>query len=186
VADSALVAHALGVHIAVALLLRLIGLRRLTIWLARVAGTGSCGAALSASAPVGSSGATARPSRSAQPEGWQGREPRAEALRHEDRVVWAVRTATHLVPAGRTCLTEALTAQHLLRRHGGDALLRFGVSACKVSDTRDPAGRVSDTLSDISQAPIAAHAWLEAAGRIIIGGDTAAQYQPMAARKEMP
>jgi transglutaminase superfamily protein len=134
-ADSALVAHAIVVHAVVALLLRPIGFRRLTAWLARAASIGAR------------------------------RDPRVDAA---SRVVWAVRTATHLVPGGRTCLTEALTAQHLLRRRGEDATLCLGVS-------RSGSG-----------APIAAHAWLERAGRIIIGGETAARFQPMIARKEMP
>ena len=40
-----------------------------------------------------------------------------------ERVVWAVRTATTLVPWGRTCLTEALTTSVLLRRLGYDATI---------------------------------------------------------------
>ena len=36
------------------------------------------------------------------------------------------------------------------------------------------------------RALVDAHAWLEAAGRVSIGGETAERYQPMAAaRKEM-
>jgi hypothetical protein len=148
--DSALVAHALVVHLTVALLLRVIGLRRLTALLSR------------AQRP-------ARPKGS--PSSRRGSCASTMGDDAERRVVWAVRTATYLVPLGRTCLTEALTAQHLLRRHGGDAMLRFGVSMCKVSGAVQP--------------PIAAHAWLEAAGRIIIGGETAALYEPLATRKEM-
>jgi hypothetical protein len=124
-ADTALVAHALVAHGAVAVLLRLSGLR-------------------------GASACLARASR--------GRTT-AVPRQTEDRIVWAVRTATHLLPAGRTCLTEALTAQYLVRRHGGDAELRIGVSRA---------------------AALQSHAWLEAAGRIIIGGETAADYTPLA------
>ena len=156
-ADNALVAHALVVHLAVALLLRVIGLRRLTRLLPR--------AHRPARLVVYATGGG---------QGWRSHGACASRMHAdaESRVVWAVRTATHLVPAGRTCLTEALAAQHLLRRHGGDAMLRLGVSVCKVSDTL--------------QTPIAAHAWLEAAGRIIIGGETAALYEPLPTRKEMP
>jgi hypothetical protein len=74
------------------------------------------------------------------------------------------------MPAGRTCLTEALTAQHLVRRRGGDAELRLGV-------TRGSDGTMPETFM--------AHAWLEAAGRIIIGGETAAICQPLAIPREM-
>ena len=73
-----------------------------------------------------------------------------------------LRTATHLVPAGKTCLTEALTAQCLLRRRGADAALRIGVA------------RATD-----AGAPLTAHAWLEQAGRIIMGGETADGYEPL-------
>jgi transglutaminase superfamily protein len=75
----------------------------------------------------------------------------------ERRIAWAVRTATYLVPMGRTCLTEALTAQHLLRRRGCDTTLRFGVAKCAAD-------------------AVTAHAWLETAGRILIGGESAALY----------
>jgi hypothetical protein len=131
-ADTALVAHALVVHAAVAALLAALGLKRATAALHRFS--------------------RARASRGGA---------RGACQCIEDRVVWAVRTATHLVPAGRTCLTEALTAQYLVRRRGGDAELRLGVAVDAVK-------------------PFAAHAWLEAAGRIIIGGETASGYEPFA------
>ncbi|MFI5178474.1 MAG: lasso peptide biosynthesis B2 protein [Vicinamibacterales bacterium] len=69
-----------------------------------------------------------------------------------DRIAGAVRTATRVLPIGRTCLTEALTAQCLLRRSGHDATLRIGVAR------GDPGG-----------APLRAHAWLVSAGRIVVG-----------------
>ena len=131
-ADTALVAYALVVHAAVAMFLAALGLKRVT-------------------------GALDRLGRARGPRG----SARGACNRIEDRVVWAVRTATHLVPVGRTCLTEALTAQYLVRRHGGDATLRLGVAADAVR-------------------PFAAHAWLDGAGRIIIGGETAAGYEPFA------
>jgi hypothetical protein len=132
VADRALVAHAIVVHLLIAALLRLIGLRRLTVWLAHVSRLG------------------ASPDAAVDPA----------------RVAWAVRTATHLLSAGRTCLTEALAAQYLLQRRGAAPTLRLGVS------------RVADVVT--------AHAWLEAAGGIVIGGDIADRYLPFAVRKEMP
>ena len=76
----------------------------------------------------------------------------------ESRVAWAVSASTHAFPAGSTCLTRALTAQCLLRRHGGDATLCFGVRG----------GR-----------PIAAHAWLESSGRELAGVSTSAGYSSL-------
>src|SRR5690349_5295110 len=58
----------------------------------------------------------------------------------ERRVEWAVLAARPCVPRA-TCLTQALAAQVLLRRHGVRGHLRFGV--------RSEAGRFE------------AHAWLE-------------------------
>jgi hypothetical protein len=133
-ADRMLVVRAMVLHLAVAAVVRVMSPRRVIAWLtARYV------------LPF------RRPVREAQP------------LRNESaRVVWAVRTATHLVPAGKTCLTEALTAQCLLRRRGADAALRIGVA------------RATD-----AGAPLTAHAWLEQAGRIIMGGETADGYEPL-------
>jgi hypothetical protein len=75
----------------------------------------------------------------------------------ESRVVWAVAT-TSSGPIAGTCLTTALTTQCLLRRMGGDADLRFGV-------------RAGSALS--------AHAWLESAGRVVVGHSAGAEYLPL-------
>ena len=64
-------------------------------------------------------------------------------------VTWAVEAASRRVP-GATCLTQALAAQLLLRRHGFDSQLRLGVA-------RDIGGEFR------------AHAWLERQGRIVLG-----------------
>jgi hypothetical protein len=77
-----------------------------------------------------------------------------------ERVVWAVQTATTVVPWGRTCLTEALTTSVLLRRLGCDATLRYGVAAD-------------------SKRPLAAHAWLEYRGDIVIGRSAALSYETL-------
>jgi hypothetical protein len=69
---------------------------------------------------------------------------------HERRVVWAVQTATLLLPFGRTCLTEALTAQWLLRSAGMPSTVCYGVA---------PAPR----------SRFKAHAWLESNGRSVMG-----------------
>jgi hypothetical protein len=76
-----------------------------------------------------------------------------------DRIVWAVRQAASVVPWGRTCLTEALTAAALLRRAGCVTTLRYGV--------------VTD-----SEHRVAAHAWLERDG-IVILGRSALPYAPL-------
>ena len=76
----------------------------------------------------------------------------------EAHVTWAVATAAQTFPAGSTCLTRALTAQCLLRRHGGDATLRFGVRGGE---------------------PVAAHAWLESSGRELAGLSTGAGYRAL-------
>lgn len=67
-----------------------------------------------------------------------------------DQVVWAVKVSSRVVP-GATCLTQALAAGALLRRHGHAAKLQISVA-------RDSAG------------VLAAHAWVEAEGRAVIGG----------------
>ena len=66
------------------------------------------------------------------------------------RIAQAVRTASWLVP-GATCLTQALATQALLHLRGDRPKLCFGIA-------RNERGRLE------------AHAWLEANGRIVIGG----------------
>jgi hypothetical protein len=56
-----------------------------------------------------------------------------------------------------SCLTLALAAEVLLRRHGYDACLRIGVS-------KSDAGALK------------AHAWVESEGRIVIGGEEVDQF----------
>lgn len=67
-----------------------------------------------------------------------------------DVIVWAVSAASRRVPRA-TCLTQALAALLLLRRHGMDAELCLG------------AARGAD-------GGFRAHAWVEFGGRIVIGG----------------
>ena len=66
-------------------------------------------------------------------------------------LVWAIRAVAARVPRA-TCLTQALAASVLLRRHGHEATLRLGVA------------RVEGGLS--------AHAWVESGGRTVIGEPT--------------
>ena len=81
-----------------------------------------------------------------------------------DRVVWAVTVASRYAPGRTTCLTRALTVQGMLARLGYPSRLHVGV-------VRGPQGAVE------------AHAWVECAGRILIGGTTSeiGQFTPLAA-----
>lgn len=69
-------------------------------------------------------------------------------------VSWAVERAGRFVP-GATCLVRALAAQALLAHEGVASTLRFGV-------TRGGGNEFNQ---------FRAHAWLECAGRVVVGGD---------------
>lgn len=81
--------------------------------------------------------------------------PSARAARSvpAERVAWAVAAASRFVP-GATCLTQALAARLLLAWLGHPALVRIGVA-------RDAGGS------------IAAHAWVESGGAVVLGGTPA-------------
>jgi hypothetical protein len=64
-------------------------------------------------------------------------------------VVWAVSVVARRLP-GTTCLSEAVTAEMLLRRHGRAPILRIGVKSGHL--------RVPD-----------AHAWVECDGLVVMG-----------------
>jgi len=85
----------------------------------------------------------------------------------EARVVWAVKTATSLIPIGRTCLTEALTVHWLLSVAGCASVVRIGVAR-----------------SVDGGAPLLAHAWVECGGRAVIGGETTTAYHPLVHARE--
>jgi hypothetical protein len=76
-----------------------------------------------------------------------------------EQVAWAVRLASRYIP-GASCLTQALTAQVLLNRARIENRVYLGVT---------------------SQAPggFAAHAWVEHAGTILIGGSESLRYAPI-------
>lgn len=76
---------------------------------------------------------------------------------HPDDIALAVTRASTLVPRA-TCLVQAVAGGWLIRREGGQSIIRFGVA------------KDQDTSS------FKAHAWLEHDGRILIGGSTAAEY----------
>jgi len=67
-----------------------------------------------------------------------------------NRLAWGVRQASRLVP-GATCLTQALSGQILLSRHGKASQIRVGVSS-------SGPGRIE------------AHAWLVSGDHIVLGG----------------
>lgn len=74
------------------------------------------------------------------------------------RIAWAVAVAGRFLP-GSTCLTRALAAQALLVRRDRQAILRIGVAT----------GR---------HRALAAHAWLESDGEILVGAH-ADSYTPL-------
>ena len=78
-----------------------------------------------------------------------------------DRLTWAVLAAADVVPES-TCLVRALAAQRLFARHGHASNLHIGV-----------APSVEEGL--------AAHAWLEYRGAILVGG-TNTEYVSLLAR----
>ncbi len=77
-----------------------------------------------------------------------------------DDLSWAVSAASRRVPRA-TCLTQALALQTLLARQSLASDLHIGVA-------RDGDGRFE------------AHAWLEAEGRVLIGGGELERFTPLA------
>jgi hypothetical protein len=78
-----------------------------------------------------------------------------------EHVSWAVRAASRFIPGASNCLVRALATQTLLGRFGYRSELRIGVS--KAAD-----------------GSLAAHAWLESAGAIVIGEFQLDHYVPLA------
>lgn len=93
----------------------------------------------------------------AHPETWlaagPGRQDADDAVPRIDRVAYAIPRAAARVPWRATCLVQALAAKRWLARMGVDSQLRLGARAS-----------AGDGLD--------AHAWLEAGGRIVVGGDS--------------
>lgn len=67
-----------------------------------------------------------------------------------ERSVWAVSTASGLVPGGGNCLVRALTLQTLLARYGVVTEVQFGFARAK-------------------SGTVEGHAWLTHRGRVLIG-----------------
>jgi hypothetical protein len=78
-----------------------------------------------------------------------------------ERCARAIRRASRFVP-GSSCLPQAIAAQCLLRREGWTSQIVFGVAQDKDGD-------------------LEAHAWLSNDGRIVVGGEPADHYTPLAA-----
>lgn len=76
-----------------------------------------------------------------------------------ERLAWAVQVASRRVP-GSTCLSQALSLQHLLSRNGHCSELRIGVGN--------------------SDGGFTAHAWLSLNDRILIGGSVLENYKLLA------
>jgi hypothetical protein len=85
--------------------------------------------------------------------------PSPEQVQSAKKISWAVRASSRYVPSA-TCLVQALTLQCLLSRAGIHSDLAIGVAR------GDESG-------------IAAHAWLEIDGTVIIGGEERDRYTRM-------
>jgi len=91
-------------------------------------------------------------------EVWAARRIAAREVADPHELAWAVRAASRGVPGGGHCLTQALAARALLRRHGYEARLHIGVSREGVLG-------------------FAAHAWVELDGEVLIGDADLDRYQ---------
>jgi len=80
---------------------------------------------------------------------------RGAGARSVDRVVWAISAASRRTP-GTTCLVSAFALQRLLAREGHVAAIHIGVAK--------------------KQERLAAHAWVECEGRMLIGAYEAGDY----------
>ena len=83
------------------------------------------------------------------------------------RVAWAVRACGRRVPWRAVCFQQGLTAQIMLRRRGVASTLYFGASM------GEPAG-------------LAAHVWVKAGERDVVGCDEAAGFAVLAAFPAAP
>lgn len=90
--------------------------------------------------------------------------PSGRGVQDETRArdaAWAVEAAAQRLLGRRPCLPQALVGQWLLRRAGVETKLKIGVA-------RDESG-------------VRAHAWLEHAGQVVVGGrGSAVLYVPLA------
>src|SRR5438309_2778968 len=83
------------------------------------------------------------------------------------RIAWAVERMSRIVPGARSCLVQALAAQVLLARRGHEARVRIGVAR-----PRD--------------GSLEAHVWVEGDGAVLLGGQPAAHFTPLATSEVTP
>lgn len=117
---------------------------RLALWVLPFRWLRALVARLVSPAPAGVEPADVRPGQRAQ------QVQRDLAWGIAARVSWAVERAGRFIPRS-TCLVRALSAQALLAREGVASTLCFGVGG--------------------GNGQFRAHAWLECAGRVVVGGD---------------
>lgn len=72
------------------------------------------------------------------------------------QIAWAVTVASKYIPSG-TCLSQAMTAKILLAKYGYPSNLQIGVA-------KDDMGKLE------------AHAWVECAGEVVLGGTNSSRY----------
>ena len=80
-----------------------------------------------------------------------------------DRCIWAVEAAARRVPWRTVCIQQGIAAQRMLRRRGIDAVLHYGIA------------------NNGEGGKLAAHVWVVADGRALIGGAQAPNFAPVAA-----
>jgi hypothetical protein len=98
---------------------------------------------------------------SANGRSWCGPPPKWSVARPTiDRVAWAVRAASGVVPGASNCLVRALATQAMLGRYGYSSDLRIGARKAE-------------------HGGLAAHAWLESAGTVVIGEFELEDYVPL-------
>ena len=79
------------------------------------------------------------------------------------KIIWAVRSAARRVPFRAMCIEQGIAAQRLLRHAGIDARLHYGARPGSGSE------------------PLMAHVWVSVNGKILIGGDEAANFAEIGA-----
>ncbi len=91
-----------------------------------------------------------------------GDEPSRPAL---ERVTWAIEAASHYVPGGSNCLVRALASEYVLGWFGYPSELKIGVAKSAADE-------------------LAAHAWLESDGRVVIGEFELDRYTELGAAED--
>ena len=85
----------------------------------------------------------------------------AEAVVIADRARWSVEALAWRVPRKAMCFQKGLALQRILRRRGIDAQLHYGIA-------KEFEGK------------LAAHVWIAAQDRVVVGGEFAADYREVA------